>query len=97
MRNHPQAKQVWWVYDRWCERSRGKPQHPKDLQLDVAAMQEAAGYLVGMHDFSTFQDSRRPSGKAADDVRVRCLLRSLFTCAPLCVRTTGSTLYGQHA
>lgn len=57
-----QANQVWWVYDRWCERSRGKPQHPKDLQLDVAAMQEAASHLLGSHDFSTFQDTRRPSG-----------------------------------
>lgn len=62
--NVQQANQVWWVYDRWCERSRGKPQHPQDLQLDVAAMQEAASHLLGSHDFSTFQDNRRPSGKA---------------------------------
>lgn len=60
-----QDKQVWWVYDRWCERSRGKPQHPGDLRLDVAAMQEAASHLVGsMQDFSTFADTRRPSGDA---------------------------------
>lgn len=56
---------MWWVYDRWCERSRGKPQHPKDLQLDVAAMQEAASHLLGSHDFSTFQDTRRPSGETS--------------------------------
>jgi tRNA pseudouridine38-40 synthase len=66
------------VYDRWCERSRGKPQHPRDLQLDVAAMQEAAGHLVGMHDFSTFQDSRRPSGNAAKGVTCRHLARRLL-------------------
>jgi tRNA U38,U39,U40 pseudouridine synthase TruA len=60
-----QANQVWWVYDRWCERSRGKPQHPRDLQLDVGAMQEAASHLLGCHDFTTFQDTRRPSGNRA--------------------------------
>jgi hypothetical protein len=53
------------VYNRWCDRSRGKPQHPSDLRLDVAAMQEAASHLVGsLQDFSTFADTRRPSGNA---------------------------------
>jgi hypothetical protein len=40
-----EARQRWWVYDRWCEQSRGKPSGLKDVQLDVAAMQEAAALL----------------------------------------------------
>lgn len=53
------------MYDRWCERTRGKPQQPLDLQLDVAAMQEAAQHLLGLHDFTTFMDKKKPSGTRA--------------------------------
>ena len=39
------ARQRWWVYDRWCEQSRGKPRGLGDVRLDVGAMQEAAQVL----------------------------------------------------
>jgi len=43
---HPgDAKARWWVYDRWCEQSRGKPQKVADVALNVEAMQEAAQLL----------------------------------------------------
>jgi len=57
-----EANQRWWVYSRWCDQSRGKPQSPEQLLLDVPAMQEAAAMLLGTHDFSAFMDNRRPSG-----------------------------------
>lgn len=72
----PQAKQRWWVHDRWCERSRGKPSHWSDLALDVGAMQEAAQLLVGTHDYSAFMDVRRPAGGAGGvclPLRCNCL------------------------
>mgnify|MGYP001807002358 CR=1 FL=1 len=28
-----QAKYRWWVYDRWCERSRGKPSKLSDIRV----------------------------------------------------------------
>jgi hypothetical protein len=58
-----QTRQRWWIYDRWCERSRGKPQQPSDLLLDVDAMQQAAQQLLGLHDFSTFMDTKKPAGE----------------------------------
>lgn len=48
--HHLQAKHRWWVYDRWCERSRGKPQRQSDVELDVGAMREAAALLLGRCD-----------------------------------------------
>jgi tRNA U38,U39,U40 pseudouridine synthase TruA len=57
-----QTRQRWWIYDRWCERSRGKPQQPSDLLLDVEAMQQAAQQLLGLHDFTTFMDNKKPAG-----------------------------------
>ncbi|WIA08941.1 hypothetical protein OEZ85_008358 [Tetradesmus obliquus] len=57
-----QMRQRWWIHDRWCERSRGKPQQPSDLLLDVAAMQQAAQQLLGLHDFSSFMDTKKPAG-----------------------------------
>lgn len=59
-----QARQRWWLYDRWCESSRGKPQHPADLSLNIADMAEAAQLLLGSHDFSTFMDTKRPAGES---------------------------------
>eukprot|EP00879_Flechtneria_rotunda_P027255 GHRR01029181.1.p2 GENE.GHRR01029181.1~~GHRR01029181.1.p2 ORF type:complete len:206 (+),score=87.95 GHRR01029181.1:964-1581(+) len=53
------------MHDRWCEGSRGKPQSPADLHLEVDAMQEAAEHLLGLHDFSTFMDNKRPAGLGA--------------------------------
>jgi len=55
-------KHAWWPYDRWCERSRGKPLSAGDMRLDVGAMREAAQALLGTHDFSAFMDARRPAG-----------------------------------
>ncbi|KAG2438287.1 hypothetical protein HYH02_010985 [Chlamydomonas schloesseri] len=57
-----QAKYRWWVYDRWCERSRGKPSKLSDIRLDVGAMSEAGRLLLGRHDFSAFMDAKRPAG-----------------------------------
>ncbi|PNW79181.1 hypothetical protein CHLRE_09g405150v5 [Chlamydomonas reinhardtii] len=57
-----QAKYRWWVYDRWCERSRGKPSKLSDIRLDVGAMCEAGQLLLGRHDFSAFMDAKRPAG-----------------------------------
>ncbi|KAG2429559.1 hypothetical protein HXX76_010794 [Chlamydomonas incerta] len=57
-----QAKYRWWVYDRWCERSRGKPSKLSDIRLDVGAMAEAGQLLLGRHDFSAFMDAKRPAG-----------------------------------
>ncbi|KAI8476479.1 MAG: pseudouridine synthase [Monoraphidium minutum] len=58
------ARARWWVHDRWCEMSRGKPQGMRDIELDVGAMQEAAALLQasGIHDYSAFMDKKRPSG-----------------------------------
>lgn len=43
------ARQRWWVCDRWCDQSRGKPQRLSDIRLDVEAMREAAQLLqVGL-------------------------------------------------
>lgn len=67
-----QARQVWWVYDRWCMGSRGEPQAPADLALNVAAMQEAATYLLGTHDFTSFQDVKRPSGGRTKELGLPC-------------------------
>eukprot|EP00878_Enallax_costatus_P034684 GHUV01038477.1.p1 GENE.GHUV01038477.1~~GHUV01038477.1.p1 ORF type:complete len:341 (+),score=98.26 GHUV01038477.1:636-1658(+) len=60
-----QSRQRWWLYGRWCERSRGKPQSAGDLVLDVAAMQEAVQHILGVHDFTTFMDNKRPAGLGA--------------------------------
>ncbi|GIL87313.1 hypothetical protein Vretimale_1737 [Volvox reticuliferus] len=57
-----QSKYRWWVYDRWCERSRGKPSRLSDVELDVGLMQQAADMLLGRHDFSAFMDNKRPAG-----------------------------------
>ncbi|EFJ40260.1 tRNA pseudouridine synthase mitochondrial precursor, partial [Volvox carteri f. nagariensis] len=56
-----QSKYRWWVYDRWCERSRGKPGKLSDVELDVGLMQQAADMLLGRHDFSAFMDNKRPA------------------------------------
>jgi hypothetical protein len=58
-----QSKYRWWVYDRWCERSRGKPGRLSDVELDVGRMQQAAELLLGRHDFSAFMDNKRPAGQ----------------------------------
>jgi hypothetical protein len=39
------TRQRWWVHDRWCEQSRGKPRSLGDVKLDVDAMREAAQQL----------------------------------------------------
>ncbi|GLC53532.1 hypothetical protein PLESTB_000759800 [Pleodorina starrii] len=57
-----QAKYRWWVYDRWCERSRGKPGRLCDVELDVGRMSQAAELLLGRHDFTAFMDNKRPAG-----------------------------------
>jgi tRNA pseudouridine38-40 synthase len=58
--------------------------------LDVAAMQEAARYLIGRHDFSTFRDSlcqaRSPVktldslevGRVGDEIRIEARARSFL-------------------
>ncbi|MEW5308600.1 MAG: hypothetical protein WDW38_000545 [Sanguina aurantia] len=61
-----QAKHRWWVYERWCTQSRGKPNSFKDIALDIGAMREAAGLLVGEHDFTAFMDAKRASGMGGD-------------------------------
>ena len=43
-------------------RARGPPASPADIRLDVGAMQEAAELLRGVHDYSAFADTKRPSG-----------------------------------
>lgn len=58
-----EARSVWWVGQRWCERQRAPlPPSVQSLALDANAMAEAAGYLLGTHDFSAFMDTKRPSG-----------------------------------
>ncbi|KXZ49697.1 hypothetical protein GPECTOR_20g554 [Gonium pectorale] len=65
------SRYAWWVYDRWCERSRGKPGRLSDVSLDVGAMAEAAEGLLGRHDFSAFMDSKRPAGRILTHLRLR--------------------------
>lgn len=60
---HPmQSRYRWWLFDRYCTQSRGKPLTPQDLHLDVVAMREAAASLLGTHDFTALADTRRAAG-----------------------------------
>mmetsp|Transcript_36060 Transcript_36060/g.64482 ORF Transcript_36060/g.64482 Transcript_36060/m.64482 type:complete len:204 (-) Transcript_36060:202-813(-) len=46
----------WWVSGRWNVANRGLPNRAGAYDLDVDRMNEAAGLLVGSHDFTAFKD-----------------------------------------
>jgi len=97
-----QARQRWWLHDRWCESSRGKPQHPADLALNIAEMDSAAQLLLGSHDFSTFMDNKRPAGDMSSSTTssafsasaTGCLIcgstATVVSCAVLCSQRTAT-------
>lgn len=60
---HMQSRYSWWIFDRYCFQSRGKPLSPADLHLNVDAMREAASMLLGLQDCSALMDVKRGQGE----------------------------------